>query len=156
MGNLVLVVEHEEASRRRWRRRLEGRGYEAVEAGSVVSALELVQRLPEAFRLVLVRSDMPGLPGTALIETLRLLRPELPVFCLGSPREAVVEVGCPTVSEAGEDLEGHLQAFAADGDAWRQSSRLPSDAIRRVRERYARTGDLVEASHEVARSLPAG
>jgi CheY-like chemotaxis protein len=155
MGNLVLVVEHEEETRRRWRRRLEGRGYEAIEAITVVAALEHVQRLPKAFRLVLVRTDMPGLPGAALIETLRLLRPELPVFCLGQARGATVEVGCPTVAEGAEELELHLQAFADAGTAWQETTRLTSDTIRRVRESYGRTADLVEAAFEAARGLPA-
>jgi CheY-like chemotaxis protein len=154
MGNLVLLVEHDESARRRWRRKLEGRGYEAVEAGSAVSALELLQRVPKAFRLVLVQADLPGLPGTALIETLRLFRPELPVFCLGSAEGAAVEVGCPTVSEAGEELELHLQAFADGGDGWRDTSRLAPEAIRRACERYDATRDLVEAAYEITKGLP--
>ena len=153
MGNLVLVVEHAEGERRRWRRRLEQRGYEAVEAGSVVSALELVQQLPDAFRLVLVRADMPGLPGTALIETLRLLRPDLPVFCFGPVAEGA-EVGCPTVTESGEELELHLRAFT--GTAWSETSSLSPETIQRVRDRYERARDLVEAAYEVARDLSAG
>lgn len=153
MGNLVLVVEHEEGARRRWRRHLETRGYEAVEAGSAVAGLELLQRLPTAFRIVLVCPDMPGLPGTALIETLRLLRPELPVFCLGDS-EAGVEVGCPTVTEGGEELEMHLQAFA--GTAWSETTRLSPEAIVRVRDRFERSRDLVESAYEVARELPPG
>lgn len=154
MGNLVLLVDHDESARRRWRRRLQSRGHETVEAGSSVVALELLQRLPEAFRLVLVRTSMPGLPGTALIETLRLLRPELPVFCLDpDPREAV-EVGCPSVSEGAEELESHLQAFAGDGQSWRESSRLSPALIRKVRHRYQRSRDLVEAAYEVSKGLP--
>ena len=153
MGNLVLVVEHEENERRRWRRRLETRGYEAVEAGSVVAGLELLQRLPKAFRLVLVCADMPGLRGTVLIETLRLLRPQMPVFCLGLS-DVGVEVGCPSVTESGEELEVHLRDFA--GTAWSETSRLSPDAIGRVRDRYDRTRDLVEAAYHVARELPAG
>ena len=154
MANLVLVVEHQASARRRWRERLEERGYEAVEAGSTVSALELLQRLPDAFRLVLVRTDMPGLPGPALIETLRLFRPELPVFCLGSAHGAAVEVGCPTVSEGTEELEVHLEAFATNGVAWAETSRLGPEVIRRARERYGRNRDLVEAAYEVSRGLP--
>ncbi|HYC30832.1 MAG TPA: response regulator [Gemmatimonadales bacterium] len=153
MGNLVLVIQHAVDARRGWRRRLESRGYEAVEASSVVAGLELLQRLPKAFRLVLVCADMPGLPGAALVETLRLLRPELPVFYLGAS-DAGVEVGCPSVSESGEELEMHLQAFA--GTAWGETSRLSPEAVSRVRDRYGRRRDLVEAAYEVARELPAG
>lgn len=154
MGNLVLLVEHDESVRRRWRRKLEGRGYEAIEAGSAMSALELLQRLPEAFRLVLVRPELPGLPGTALIETLRLFRPELPVFCFEPGSRTAVEVGCRTLSEEAEELESHLQAFAGDGQSWQDMSRLAPDVVRQARERYQRTGDLLEAAQEVSKGLP--
>jgi CheY-like chemotaxis protein len=154
MGNLVLVVEHDEDERRRWRRRLENRGYEAVEAGTSVAALELLQRLPDSFRFVLVRPDMPGLPGAAVIEALRLTRPQIPVFCLASP-DAVVQAGCPAVTDGEEELELHLQAFANDGDAWSNGSLLPREAVLQIRERYERSRDLVEAAYEVARRLPA-
>lgn len=153
MGTLVLVVDHDESARRQWRRALQGRGHETVEAGSTVVALELLQRLPEAFRLVLVRPAMPGLPGVALIETLRLFRPTLPVFCIApEPREAV-EVGCPTVSEGGEELESQLEAFAGDGQIWRESSRLSPAIIRKARHRFQRSRDLVEAAYEVSKGL---
>jgi len=118
MGNLVLNVEHDQAARRKLRRKLEGRGHEVVEAGSVMAALELIQRVSNGFRLVLTQVDMPGVPGTALVEALRLFHPDLPVFCLAADQEAAVEI------------------------------------VRRARDRYQRTGDLVEAAYELAKGLP--
>ena len=153
MGDLVLVVDHDESVRRRWRRKLQSRGYETVEAGSAVAALELLQRLPDAFRLVLVRPSLPGLPGTALVETLRLFRPELPVFYLGPAAREAVEVGCPTLSEGVEELESHLQAFAGDRQVWRASSPLAPGIIRQARHRFQRSRDLVEAAYEVSKGM---
>jgi CheY-like chemotaxis protein len=154
MGKLVLIVEHDQAARRTLRQQLEARGFEAVEAASVVAALELVQRLPQGFRLVLTRVEMPGVPGTALVETLRLLRPDLPVFCLASEPEAAVVVGCPTVSDGADELESHLRGYTDGGAHWLRPSRLPPDVARRARDRFERSGDLVEAAFEVARGLP--
>ena len=156
MGNLVLIVEQDPNARRRLRRKLEDRGYEAVEAGSVGSALELIQRLPNGFRLVLTRAEMSGVPGSVLVETLRLLRPELPVFCLAAERDAAVVAGCPRISEEAEDLEVHLSGFSGGSPAWREPSRLSAALALRARERYRRTGDLLEAAHEIAKGLPLG
>lgn len=153
MANLVLLIEHDTATRRALRRTLESRGYEVVEAVTATAGLELLQRLPEAFRLVLVRRNLRGLPSAALVETLRLFHPRLPVFCLSDGPGATVEIGCPTVSAGAEELEAHLRVFAGN-NGWGESTCLDPDAVRRVRERYARTGDLVEAAHEVVRALP--
>lgn len=154
MANLVLLIEHDTATRRALRRTLESRGYEVVEAVTATAGLELLQRLPEAFRLVLVRRNLRGLPSAALVETLRLFHPRLPVFCLSDGPGATVEIGCPTVSAGAEELEAHLRVFAGGNNGWGESTCLDPDAVRRVRERYARTGDLVEAAHEVVRALP--
>ena len=156
MGNLVLIVEHDPEASRRLRRTLEGRGYDAVEAGSVTAALELIQRLPNGFWLVLTRVEMPGIPGSALVETLRLFRPELPVFCLSDREEAAVLVGCTMLSDAAEELEVQLRAFHEAGGRWREASQLAATVISRARERYQRTADLVEAMYEVAKGLPPG
>src|SRR5512134_1102611 len=156
MGNLVLIVEHDQEARRRLRRKLEGRGHEVVEAGSVIAALELIQRLPNGFRLVLTQVDMPGVPGTALVEALRLFHPGLPVFCLAAKQEAAVVIGCPRLSEGADELELHLSGFSDGGAHWREPSRLPAEIVRRARDRYQRTGDLVEAAYEVAKGLSPG
>jgi CheY-like chemotaxis protein len=156
MGKLVLIVEHDQEARRKLRRKLEGRRHEVVEAGSVMAALELIQRLPSGFRLILTQVDMPGLPGTALVETLRLFHPGIPVFCLAADQEAAVVIGCPRLSDGAEELEKHLSGFSDGGAYWREPSRLPVEIARRARDRYARTGDLVEAAYEVAKGLPPG
>jgi CheY-like chemotaxis protein len=156
MGNLVLIVEQNPNARRSLRRKLESRGYEAVEAGSVGTALELIQRMPNGFRLVLTRVGMSDPLGSVLVETLRLLRPELPVFCLAAEQEAAVMAGCPRVSEEAEELELHLSGFSGGGPAWREPSRLSATIAQRALERYRRTGDLVEAAHEIAKGLPLG
>jgi CheY-like chemotaxis protein len=154
MGKLVLIVEHDQEARRELRRKLELRGYEPVEAASVVAALELIQRLPNGFQLVVTQVDMPGMPGTALVETLRLFHPDLPVFCLAVDQAAAVVMGCPRWPDGAEDLERQLHGSDDAGSDWRGASRLPADIARRARHRYERTGDLTEAAYEVARGLP--
>lgn len=156
MGNLVLIVEHDQEARRKLRRKLEERGHEVVEAGSVVAALELIQRLPNGFRLVLTQVDMPGVPGSALVEALRLFHPDLPVLCLAADQAAAALIRCPRLSEGADELERHLAEFSDGGASWREPSRLPAEIIRRARDRYERTGDLVEAAYEVAKGLPPG
>lgn len=156
MEKLVLLVEHDRAARRTLRRMLEQRGYALVEAVTARAALELLQRLPDAFAMVLVQTTVRGLPGTALVETLRLFRPEMPVFCLSTGGEAPIEVGCPTLSDGGEELDVYLRLFQENGTTWSESTALSPDWVRRVRERYARTTDLVEAAYEVARALDPG
>lgn len=154
MGNLVLIVDHDQEASRRLRRDMEGRGYDVVEAGSVTAALELIQRLPNGFRLVLTRVEMPGIPGTALVETLRLFRPDLPVLCISAREESAILVGCTVLSESADELEVQLRAFNEGSVQWREPSHLTAAVITRARERYERTADLVEALYEVAKGIP--
>jgi CheY-like chemotaxis protein len=153
MGNLVLLVDHAAETRRRLRRRLESSGYEPVEASTVRVALELIQRIPKSFRLVLTRLHMPDLPGVALVETLRLFHPGIPVMCIRPEPPSAVAIACPEVSDHGAELELQLRQVEGERELWAQSTSLPADAVRRARERYARTSDLVEAAEEVARGL---
>ena len=156
MGNLVLIVIHERAARRKLRRALEERGYEPVECSSGTAALEILQRLPTSFRLVLVGLDLPGLPGEALIETLRMFRPELPVLCVEMAERAATGIGCRTVSDGAEELEVEVMALEEGRGNGQELSVRPEAVARKARECYTRTGDLVEVAREVAKGLPPG
>ncbi|HUF34775.1 MAG TPA: response regulator [Gemmatimonadales bacterium] len=155
MGNLALIVEPEAGARGPFRRRLEDHGYDPVETSTVISALELVQRLASSFRLVLTRLELPGLPGVVLVEVLRLLHPDIPVLCLAGEESSAVALGCPRVSEGGAELGPELRRLDESRSAWRESSSLSADVRQRACERYRRTGDLVEAAYEVARGMVA-
>ena len=151
MGGLVLIVNHDGEARRKLRRRLDERGYEAVEAASVAAALELIQRLPRSFRLVVVRLDMPGLSGATMIETLRLFHPAIPVLGTGSREGTAVAIGCP---ELVDGIEERLHSVAGESGDGAAHFRLPFEVAQRARERYQRTADLVEAAQIVATAVP--
>ena len=85
-SRLVLLVDDDVDSRRHVRRLLELRGMEVVQATNGLAALELLQRLPRSFRVVLTELDLPGLPGLVIVETLRLFRPDLQVLCMSTGR----------------------------------------------------------------------
>lgn len=153
-SRLVLLVDNDVDSRRQVRRLLELRGMEVVQASNGLSALELVQRLPGSFRLVLTELDLPGLPGSVVVETLRLFRPELPVLCMSSGRVASGRSRCLAKPLQGGDLDAALGASGA----WEMAgiANLPDGAEARAKERFAAVGDLVEAALELARGMPGG
>jgi hypothetical protein len=90
------------------------------------------------------------------VEALRLFHPDLPIFCLAADPEAALAIGCPRLPDGGDDLVLQLGGFSDGGTFWREPSRLPADIVRRARDRYEQTGDLVEAAYEVARGLSPG
>ena len=80
--NLVLLIDSDPATRQSVVPLLVRSGMELVQARDSVAGLEILQRLPERFRLAIISLEMPGLSGTVLIQTLRLFRPDLPIVCL--------------------------------------------------------------------------
>ena len=154
-GNLVLIIDDDAQARRTLRGLLEARGYEVVQASNALAALELIQRLPTSFRLVLTELDLSGLPGAALIETLRLFRPDLPVFCMSKRRVASVSGGCLPKPLDGSGLDAQLGTIG-EGVAtrWEGNRAEPDGAsVARARARYSLQGDLVEAALELARGF---
>lgn len=143
-------------SRRHARHLLELHGLEVVQASNGIAALELVQRLPESFRLVITELDLPDLSGTMVAETLRIFRPDLPTLCMSSRAAAGAVNGrrCLTKPLQGPDLQTALQ----NGRHFQSSeggSGIPAASIARARARYAAVGDLVEAALELARATGA-
>ena len=123
-GRLVLLVDYDVDSRRQARHLLELRGMEVVQASNGMAALELIQRLPRSFRLVLTDLDLPGIPGPVVVETLRIFRPDLPVLCMSATRTVAgrVEVKrCLSKPLQGGELEAMLEE-SASGWGWRGCS----------------------------------
>jgi CheY-like chemotaxis protein len=152
LAKLVLLVDNNVSSRRDARQLLEARGMDVVQASTGLAALELVQRLPKSFRLVLVDLHLPGIAGGLVVETLRLFRPDLPVLCMSSG--VVVAAGddskrCLAKPLRDADLGAALEEIA---DRWAPQGLLEvSDtAVARARSRYAVVGDLVEAALELS------
>lgn len=154
---LVLVIDHDTDARRVLRRALESWGFDVVQAGTGIVGLELIQRLPDRFRFVLVDLDLPGLPGRAVVETLVRLRPELPVVCVSA---AYAVTGAPVAGCLSKPLEESRlerqvqEILAGGGDPWVSQTAVAPNVVARVRARYETTGDLVEAAIALAQAMP--
>jgi DNA-binding response OmpR family regulator len=151
-----LLVDPDPGTRQAVRRLLADRGLDLVLARTGIAGLELILRLPDSFRLVIISLDLPGLSGEAVIETLRHFRPELPLLCLtnGHGAAALAVAGACLPKPINDDqlatqLDGALAGIAG----------LPPlvdvspDAIARAQARYASSGNLVEAALEVERGI---
>ena len=94
---------------------------DVVQASNALAALELIQRLPRRFRLVLIELDLQGISGSVLTETLRLFRPGLPTLCMSSRTAAGLVDGrrCLPKPLHGPDLqaavENGMRTMFADG-----------------------------------------
>jgi CheY-like chemotaxis protein len=148
-GRLVLLVDDDMDSRRHARHLLELRGMEVVQASNGIAALELIQRLPRRFGLVLTELDLPGISGAVLSETLRIFRPDLPTLCMSRRAAAAAVEGwrCLAKPLHGPDLEAALENDRSPDGA----PAFPAAWVARARTRYAAVGDLVEAALELAR-----
>ena len=150
---LVLLVDDDVESRRHARHLLELCGMDVVQVSNGIAALELIQRLPQSFRLVLTELDLPGISGTVLSETLRIFRPDLPTLCMSS-RAAAGAVGgrrCLAKPLQGPDLQTALES-GYSLDVAGHGPPIPEPWVARARARYAAVGDLVEAALELARA----
>ena len=102
----LLLAEDEERVRRLAARALRSAGYEVVEVADGAEALERARELGDALDGVVSDVVMPGLSGTALAETLRRERPELPVVLMSGYPEV------PGGSPVPDDVVFLLKPFA--------------------------------------------
>jgi CheY-like chemotaxis protein len=153
---LVLLVDHDSVSRVSVRRLLAERGLELVHARTGLAGLELMARLPENFRLVIVSLDLPGLSGAAVLETLRRFRPGIPLLCLsnGTNAPAAAAHTCSRKPIDEVDLRTQLDAALDGGTAFVPPLEILPEAVARAEARYAASGNLVEAAEEVDRGMP--
>ena len=144
---LVLLIDAEPATRRLLAPILAPSGLELVQAREGVTGLEILQRLPERFRLAIVSLEMPGLSGAGLF------RPELAVVCLtgAAPATASSTRGCLTkpvqVDALREQVSDALLGHApAGGDLLR----ISSEVMERARAAFRRSRSLLDAAREIA------
>jgi CheY-like chemotaxis protein len=150
---LVLLVDNDVDSRRHARHLLELHGMDVIQASNGIAALELIQRLPRRFGLVLTEIDLPDLPGTVVMETLRIFRPDLATLCMSNRAVAGRSEGMRCLLKPLQSAD--LHSALGNGDAPpRENDRpdLSEEHIARARARYAALGDLVEAAIELARA----
>ncbi|MDQ8020788.1 MAG: PAS domain-containing protein [Moraxellaceae bacterium] len=81
-GERVLLVDDEEALLRLTEETLQELGYAPSSFGSSLIALEAFRADPAGFDAVLTDERMPGMSGTALIEQVRSMRPDIPVLLM--------------------------------------------------------------------------
>jgi DNA-binding response OmpR family regulator len=128
-----------------------------VLARTGIAGLELILRLPDSFRLVIISLDLPGLSGEAVIETLRHFRPELPLLCLtnghGAAAALAVAGTCLPKPVNDDDLATQLDGALAGIAGLPSLVDVSPEAIARARARYAISGNLVEAALEVERGI---
>jgi len=80
----ILVVDDEEPLAKMVGKTLTRLGYRVTVKTSSTEALELIQKSPDQFDLVVSDQTMPGLTGDKLAEQIRKIRPDIPVIlCSG-------------------------------------------------------------------------
>jgi PAS domain S-box-containing protein len=80
----VLLIDDEEAQVTSIQNVLERLGYTVVAQTDSLEALNLFQKNPRAFDLVITDQTMPRMSGIRLAEALLLIRPDIPIiFCTG-------------------------------------------------------------------------
>ena len=151
-----MLIDRETDTRVTVRRLMMKRGLDLVHARSGIAGLELIHRLPDSFRLVIISLDLPGLSGAAVIETLRQFRPELPLLCLGEGQGATSPVGagiCLAKPVNDQELAAQLHGVLEGNGSLPPFVGVEPQALARARARYSISGNLVEAAFELERGI---
>jgi CheY-like chemotaxis protein len=154
---LVLLIDADPATRHLVAPVLVPSGLELVQARESAAGLEILQRLPERFRLVIASLEMPGLPGAAVIGTLRLFRPELAVVCLtgAEPATASAMPGCLTKPVQTDALRDQVSdALLGHAPAAIDLRRIRPEVVERARAAFSRSCSLLDAAREIAAGVP--
>jgi two-component system cell cycle sensor histidine kinase/response regulator CckA len=117
----VLLVEDEDMVRAVAKRSLEQFGFGVVEAASAASALELCERDPHCFDVVVTDVVMPEMSGPALIDRLVEKRPDLRVLFISGYTDNALALGC----------------LRDRGFAFLQKPFVPQDLVSKIRELVA-------------------
>jgi DNA-binding response OmpR family regulator len=156
-ARLVLLIDSDPATRQAVRPLLLANNLELVQARTSVSALDLLQRFPDRFRLALVSLEMSGLSGTVLLETLRLFRPALAVLCLTAAAAVAAGNGnCLSKPVSPADLRAQLEEALTGSVKSSTGAAVTPEAVARARASFAISGNLLEAARELARGMPGG
>ena len=100
-ADLVLVVEDDEMVRSMVSAMLEELGYEVLNAGNGLEAVEIFQEKQDEIGLVLSDVLMPGMDGWKMLAALRSMRPDIPV---------ILASGCYTFRDTDRDHREQPQA----------------------------------------------
>jgi CheY-like chemotaxis protein len=154
-GTLALLIDPESATRSLTRPLLLPYGLEVIQARSSMAALELLQRLPQRFRLAIVSLEMPDLSGAVLLETLRLFRPGLATLCMSAAERVSAGAGsCLPKPFRADELQSQIAEALAGKLSPPLGAAASSDAVARATAAFAGTASLLEAARELARGMP--
>ncbi len=155
---LVLLIDADPGTRNMVRPLLVPYELELVQARNSVAGLEILQRMPDRFRLAVVSLEMPGVSGAVLIETLRHFRPGLPVVCLTAAAGTAVAAthsNCLPKPVQPAELSAQLEnALAGMGGGTVNGTVVSPEALTRAKASFAVSGNLLDAARELARGLP--
>jgi CheY-like chemotaxis protein len=99
-GGTVLLVEDDDDLRHLTGAMLAKLGFTVLSAATPLAALQVYQRNPDAFRLLVTDIVMPGMNGRELYECLAEMRPGLrTVFMSGYSEQGVID---PTLMKPGQ------------------------------------------------------
>src|SRR6266545_3505849 len=155
---LALLVDADPDMRRIVRPLLAPFGLEVIQSRTSVAALDLLQRLPERFRVAIVSLEMPDLSGTVVIETIGLFRTGVATLCLTSAERPTIGAGgglCLSKPPRTDELRAQLvDALAGASNSLAAARAIPPDALERARASFAASGSLLDAARELARGRP--
>jgi CheY-like chemotaxis protein len=157
-ATLVLLVDEDRSTRALLRPLLLPYGLEIIQARSSVAALEVLQRLADRFRAVIVSLEMSGLSGAVVLATVRLCLPAVATLCLSTTARAHAgaDGACLAKPLQTAELRGRI-ARALDGrSAPGPGIELAPEVLARAQAAYALSASLLDAARELARGTPGG
>jgi CheY-like chemotaxis protein len=87
-GELILVVEDEEAVAELTKTTLESYGYRVITAQNGVQGLSLFEKYQHELRALITDTDMPYMDGMGVVHAIKRMKPDLPVIIAsGSSRD---------------------------------------------------------------------
>jgi signal transduction histidine kinase len=90
-NNSILFIDDEEILANMTKKMLKKLGYKVVVETNSLEALNIFQRQPEKFDLVITDQTMPNMTGMQLSQKLRHLRPDIPIIICTGYSETVCE-----------------------------------------------------------------
>ncbi len=87
-GELIIVVEDEEAARELMKTTLENFGYRVLTAQNGVQAISRFEQQRDEIKVLVTDTDMPFMDGTQVIQAIKTMKPDLPVIVASGSRAA--------------------------------------------------------------------
>jgi DNA-binding response OmpR family regulator len=148
--SLLLLIDEDTITRNVLRPVVRTYGLEIVQARASIAALELLQRVAERFRMVVVSLEMPGLSGAVLLETFRIFLPGLATVCLTAGSTVGGGGGCLAKPPRSGELRTRIAEILAGEPMPASIAAAAPDVVARARSAFALSASLLDA----ARGMP--